>query len=201
MSWAARRETTRPEDIAYCLLGIFGINMPLLYGERVKSFVRLQEEIVRCTCDLSIFAWTETPKKSNQIGRRYSGILAKFPDQFLGCFNIVHTKEQWFHADFSLTNRGIRIPISILSLPGLGDSPKHHVLALDSRIQGVTTASLGIYLRKCGGDLFVRDHPDRLATIPNNPGPVFCLRPVFVLAKLPEELYGQSRSLGALDEV
>jgi hypothetical protein len=33
MSWASRRQTTRVEDIAYCLLGIFGINMPLLYGE------------------------------------------------------------------------------------------------------------------------------------------------------------------------
>jgi hypothetical protein len=34
MLWASRRETTRPEDTAYCLLGIFGINMPLLYGEK-----------------------------------------------------------------------------------------------------------------------------------------------------------------------
>jgi hypothetical protein len=32
-SWAATRETTREEDIAYCLLGIFDIHMPLLYGE------------------------------------------------------------------------------------------------------------------------------------------------------------------------
>src|ERR1700712_3631277 len=31
MSWASRRQTTRPEDIAYCLMGIFDINMPLLY--------------------------------------------------------------------------------------------------------------------------------------------------------------------------
>jgi hypothetical protein len=33
MSWAAGRETTRIEDLAYCLLGIFDVNMPLLYGE------------------------------------------------------------------------------------------------------------------------------------------------------------------------
>jgi hypothetical protein len=32
-SWAATRETTREEDMAYCLLGIFDIHMPLLYGE------------------------------------------------------------------------------------------------------------------------------------------------------------------------
>ncbi|KAK6836580.1 heterokaryon incompatibility protein-domain-containing protein [Apiospora arundinis] len=201
MSWAAWRETTRPEDIAYCLLGIFGINIPLLYGEGANAFIRLQEEIIRCTCDLSIFAWKGTSKKCNKIGGRYSGILAEFPDQFQECSNIVRSKEQWFHADFSVTNRGIRIPISILSLPGLDVSPEHHALALDSRMQGETTTSLGIYLRKCGGDLFVRDHPDRLAMIPPNPGPVFCLRPVYILAKLPEELYDAAGGPGAQDEV
>lgn len=45
MSWAASRETTRVEDTAYCLLGIFGINMPLLYGEGQKAFIRLQVSI------------------------------------------------------------------------------------------------------------------------------------------------------------
>lgn len=33
MSWASGRETTRAEDRAYSLLGIFDINMPLLNGE------------------------------------------------------------------------------------------------------------------------------------------------------------------------
>jgi hypothetical protein len=42
MSWASQRETTRTEDLAYCLLGIFGVNMPLLYGEGSKAFLRLQ---------------------------------------------------------------------------------------------------------------------------------------------------------------
>ncbi|KAE8442492.1 hypothetical protein EG329_003273 [Mollisiaceae sp. DMI_Dod_QoI] len=41
MSWASRRVTTRPEDIAYCLLGIFEINMLMLYGEGEKAFLRL----------------------------------------------------------------------------------------------------------------------------------------------------------------
>ena len=47
MSWAAKRETTRKEDEAYCLLGIFGISMPLLYGEGKRAFIRLQEEIMK----------------------------------------------------------------------------------------------------------------------------------------------------------
>ncbi|KIM98685.1 hypothetical protein OIDMADRAFT_66246, partial [Oidiodendron maius Zn] len=47
MSWASSRKTTRTEDIAYCLLGIFDIHMPLLYGEGKRAFRRLQEEILK----------------------------------------------------------------------------------------------------------------------------------------------------------
>ncbi|KAI0742952.1 heterokaryon incompatibility protein-domain-containing protein [Daedaleopsis nitida] len=47
MSWAANRQTTRVEDAAYCLMGLFGVNMPTLYGEGHMAFQRLQEGIVR----------------------------------------------------------------------------------------------------------------------------------------------------------
>lgn len=57
MAWASKRRTTRREDIAYCLLGIFDINMPLLYGEGDKAFARLQLEILKETEDESILAW------------------------------------------------------------------------------------------------------------------------------------------------
>jgi hypothetical protein len=58
MSWAANREITRVEDLAYCLLGIFNINMPMLYGEGEHAFQRLQEEIFRSSYkDQSLFAW------------------------------------------------------------------------------------------------------------------------------------------------
>jgi hypothetical protein len=57
MSWMSGRETTRVEDLAYCLLGIFDINMPLLYGEGSKAFTRLQEEIAKQSTDHSLFAW------------------------------------------------------------------------------------------------------------------------------------------------
>ncbi|KAI0738924.1 heterokaryon incompatibility protein-domain-containing protein [Daedaleopsis nitida] len=58
MSWAAKRETTRVEDHAYSLLGLFGISMPIIYGEGLRSFLRLQMEIVKAyPRDHSIFAW------------------------------------------------------------------------------------------------------------------------------------------------
>ncbi|KAH8884373.1 HET-domain-containing protein, partial [Thozetella sp. PMI_491] len=58
LSWAAGRETTRAEDMAYCLMGLFDVNLPLLYGEGLaKAFTRLQAEIARNTNDQSLFAW------------------------------------------------------------------------------------------------------------------------------------------------
>jgi Heterokaryon incompatibility protein (HET) len=45
LRWAAKRETKKKEDKAYCLLGIFDIFMPLLYGEGENAFIRLQKEI------------------------------------------------------------------------------------------------------------------------------------------------------------
>lgn len=61
MAWVAKRTTTRTEDLAYCLLGIFDVNMPLLYGEGRKAFYRLQEEIMKSSSDQSIFAWGDSP--------------------------------------------------------------------------------------------------------------------------------------------
>ncbi|KAI6143073.1 heterokaryon incompatibility protein-domain-containing protein, partial [Pisolithus tinctorius] len=57
MSWAADRKTTRVEDRAYSLMGLFGVSMPMLYGEGEKAFERLQLEIIRVSNDQSIFAW------------------------------------------------------------------------------------------------------------------------------------------------
>ena len=57
MSWAAKRKTTRVEDEAYCLLGLFDINMPTLYGEGQQAFQRLQSELVKQNIDTSLYAW------------------------------------------------------------------------------------------------------------------------------------------------
>jgi hypothetical protein len=83
MSWGSQRVTTRPEDMAYCLMGLFDVNMPPLYGEGgPKAFIRLQEEIMRTTDDYTLFAWRyhrgENPEKYRQ-GR---GMLAGSPADF-----------------------------------------------------------------------------------------------------------------------
>ena len=60
MSWASGRSTTRVEDEAYCLMGLFGVSMPTLYGEGRQAFQRLQCEIVQQSVDTSLFAWGRT---------------------------------------------------------------------------------------------------------------------------------------------
>ena len=45
MDWAKKRTTTRKEDEAYSLLGIFDVYVPLIYGERERPLVRLREQI------------------------------------------------------------------------------------------------------------------------------------------------------------
>lgn len=57
MHWAAHRITSRLEDEAYCLLGLFDVNMPTLYGEGRRAFQRLQYELVKQQFDASLLAW------------------------------------------------------------------------------------------------------------------------------------------------
>lgn len=77
MSWAAHREATREEDLAYSLLGIFNINMTMQYGEGEKAFVRLQQEITRTTSDISIFAWGLDPRPLENVCFEQSEAFAK----------------------------------------------------------------------------------------------------------------------------
>ena len=84
MSWAARRETSRGEDMAYCLLGLFGVSMPLLYGEgKEKAFTRLQEEILKFHEDHSLFMWAFS--SAQPLERPAPGsLLSTGPELFVG---------------------------------------------------------------------------------------------------------------------
>ncbi|KAF7185930.1 Vegetative incompatibility protein HET-E-1 [Pseudocercospora fuligena] len=90
LSWATKRTTSRLEDHAYCLLGILDVNMPLMYGERNKAFVRLQQELIRTSVDESILSWSLTGQDLNYIheapesdqGTRFTPLLASSPAAF-----------------------------------------------------------------------------------------------------------------------
>lgn len=114
MSWAANRQTTRAEDMAYCLLGIFNINMPLLYGEGSKAFIRLQEEILKVSDDQSLFAWRNPAmnhyRDDYPEASKPQGLLAASPD----VFEFSNTIAQFYtetpgRAFSSFTNKGLQV--------------------------------------------------------------------------------------------
>lgn len=82
MSWASQRSTSREEDEAYCLLGIFNVNMPLLYGEGKRAFLRLQEEIIKQTEDYSFLLWTLDPNSHLVLNNIPSPVFADSPSYF-----------------------------------------------------------------------------------------------------------------------
>lgn len=153
-SRASERSTTREEDIVYSLLGIFDIDMAMLYGEGLKAFIRLQEQILSESADDSIFLWNEP--FSNQ---RLTGILATHPKGFRQMRSI--TAEPSFRPrDFYLTNRGIHLKLGLAwdDDTGLAILPVRHTL-------GATGKPVGIYLWRVGVDLFVRAQPQGYPTV------------------------------------
>ena len=181
MSWASLRQTTREEDKAYSLLGMFQVNMPLIYGEGNRAFRRLQEEILKNAQDLTIFAWSTSipcPRTMNS-----SATFANSPEAFghRGCrlhpFDI-RSQERLQSVLYrlrvglgndelpssSVSNIGISISLFMVPLsPGIYFVPLCTVCKLDSsapsRLNGMLirrTSRAGIYirLRKWGMCLF-----------------------------------------------
>ncbi|KAF2181428.1 ankyrin, partial [Zopfia rhizophila CBS 207.26] len=136
MSWSAKRKTSRIEDRAYCLLGIFGINMPLVYGEREAAFIRLQEEIMRVSDDHSLFAW----KSSDDRG----GLLATSPASFINSYNIIQFYPLGtFNSPLSVSSRGIHLELRFIGWGrrGLG------LAILHCKERGGQDKMIAIYVR------------------------------------------------------
>jgi hypothetical protein len=71
MIWAEKRNTTRQEDKAYSLLGIFNVHMPLIYGEgREGAFRRLREEIEKASKGMYAFTLRTILRQSTSVSRR-----------------------------------------------------------------------------------------------------------------------------------
>ena len=106
MSWASKRQTSRIEDIAYCLMGLFDVNMPLLYGEGSKAFTRLQHEIVKNKDDESIFTW-------NDNSLSLSGMFAGSPAAFADSGDVVARDFEVFHRPEpnTVTSRGLSMQL------------------------------------------------------------------------------------------
>lgn len=157
MSWAARRQTTREEDMAYCLMGIFNVNMPLLHGEGEKAFIRLQEEIMRETRDDSLFAWCSTKEAAAEAP--YRGLLARSPEEFLHGADI-----EYFDADeagagstTSMLGQG-RVSLSCCVHP----RDNNRVILSLKCSRGDLSNIQGIECMRIGENYYLRSRPSQL---------------------------------------
>jgi hypothetical protein len=147
MSWAADRVTTRLEDQAYCLLGIFGVNMPPLYGEGPGAFLRLQLEIMRISSDESLFTWEDHSIESG-------GLLAPSLKSFRYATNIISANPSLIERPpYLMTNRGLEICLHFREL-GLNeeytfrDSPgeNQRLAPLNCAREGKELVPLGVII-------------------------------------------------------
>ena len=159
MSWAAKRETTRPEDVAYSLLGIFNVHMPLLYGEGTRAFMRLQEDIIRTSDDDSVLAWTRPP---TYVGASY-GLLATSPSMFAdsGVVRRRPRRSGRNRSSLALTNKGLNIlsTANMSFYPAVGDHGVY-VIELDCGYSRTSFLyQLDDFTTSCLGLESVRLHP------------------------------------------
>jgi hypothetical protein len=178
MSWASKRVTTRSEDIAYCLMGIFDVNMPLLYGEGgEKAFLRLQEELLRSSDDQSLFAWGHVQAPRSTFGQDLTQLLlsgsekflypsdgqhllAKSPANFARFGNVVPFHRTPESGVISLSNKGVQLTgLFIHHSANRHQDERHWCTALlDCQFSGDMSGPIGIHLGQCSNsnDLYSR---------------------------------------------
>lgn len=146
-SWAAGRQASRIEDVSYSLLGIFGVNMAMQYGEGTAAFKRLQQEILNTTNDQSLFAWGFRPltlqdalrtqnlgrncggdaeeNSDSEMERTYveqmpwhmNGMFADDPSAFDSCGGLFFHHHHTFKSHIAEINGALRIEMLHTSLP------------------------------------------------------------------------------------
>ncbi|TFK43964.1 hypothetical protein BDQ12DRAFT_752979 [Crucibulum laeve] len=109
MGWAANRTTSRGEDSAYCLMGIFGVSLSPAYGEGAdQAFFRLTEAIIQVSNNPDILNWAGSPAYTSHPTR----MLPSSPARYLG-----RPKLQVIHSPQSLmlTNRGLQLLLLVIN--------------------------------------------------------------------------------------
>jgi hypothetical protein len=182
MAWAGTRTTTRVEDMAYSLLGIFDVNMPLLYGEGRKAFTRLQEEILRTSNDQSLFAWSVgSPLAAynylEEIGQKtlaaqfdfLRGLLAESPADFTKIRGIEAVQNWPGHKAFNpprIHNKCVYIDLPVLSSRDIGYEDEFSIAVLGCYLREERTKLMAICLREWYSGAFLGRKND-LVLIPD----------------------------------
>lgn len=160
MSWASDRHTTLVEDAAYSLMGLFSINMPLLYGEGANAFIRLQLEIMNKYDDNSLFAWSfpassQALRSIQALNRSldlpetfwWGSLLAPTIRMFKGCTGyFLHLEPYEDGRIFSMTNRGVQIEGLLRPYENSRQGGKRWLLPLNCGRHELWTQRLGLVL-------------------------------------------------------
>ncbi|OBS22957.1 hypothetical protein FPOA_09278 [Fusarium poae] len=141
MSWASVRQTTRLEDQSYSLLGLFDVNMPLIYGEGQKAFYRLQVEIMKLSNDDSLFAWSTEPLQDKGYSTRegisargfqFLGLLAPSVSCFRDSYDIVTPKDYpESHSPYDMAKQNVSLSAVLVKLCPLPIDPKNLSCGID----------------------------------------------------------------------
>ena len=208
MSWAARRVTSRLEDRAYSLMGLFGVHMPLLYGEGSRAFIRLQEEIMRVQEDYTLFTWCPDVMSIPHDAQISKGLLADSPSDFID--NRDHYTLQtltkghgsaWSFRDLSidsssvfnplreqeppyLTSRGLRISLPIIER----NSGEIYACITLVHTTGTEVAMLCVALHRLSPkfERYIRRAGTDLTLLPKASAKSFKYRPIYVLQPPPD---------------
>ncbi|KAG1737691.1 hypothetical protein EDB19DRAFT_1717330 [Suillus lakei] len=110
MCWAAKRVTSRGEDRAYSLMGIFGVSLSIAYGEGPDyAFFRLVEAILQVSNNLDLLNWAGEPAATSHPTR----MLPSSPDCYLmrnrSTLPALNSPQY-----LTLTNRGLRLELLIV---------------------------------------------------------------------------------------
>lgn len=154
LTWAENRKTKRKEDKAYSLLGIFGVFMPLMFGEGNNAFTRLQDEI----------------QKKHTRGANQAELLEKLPVVPQAAFNSLYNQ----HGSTCLPETRVELLREITEwvdgsdkrcifwlngIAGTGKSTVARTIAREYHNRGYLGASF--FFSRGGGDL---SRADRLLT-------------------------------------
>jgi hypothetical protein len=145
------------------MLGIFDINMPLLYGESSKAFLRLQEEIIKVPGDQTIFCWSW----NSSVPRDWHIILAPSPAAFESCGDFcpkdIRLEVHMESTQYSLTNIGLLIKLpTLLGLVGvyyvLNVYRSINIVSETSYHDWMETKSRAFFINLTTGALHQRQH-------------------------------------------
>ncbi|KAL8365583.1 hypothetical protein RB595_004413 [Gaeumannomyces hyphopodioides] len=124
LSWAAGRETTRPEDRAYSLLGLLGVAMSPIYGEgAVKAFRRMQTELLKDGA-----RWGD----DSILAHAGHEVLARSPDDFKASGSI----ERGFgYGRVGNTSRGVELRTRVLNTESMNPARRTQLFTANYRLQ------------------------------------------------------------------